>query len=837
MQEEKNEKLQELLNEINDQKRKTGIFTPPTSEQIEEYRRKQAELARIRAEQKREEERLLAEQAGQEKNVAPAEASDAPEAAEQIDRSFKELLRPSKVDEERENAGMLAPTIERGFETEPVVEPFAQKPEEEPEKRDVDHTDHPLFTTSRDVDIERIRREAEAREAREAAMAAHAQPKRETDGELLMSDEAKRRSTEGLLNVKEKVDDEFREFFGDTIIIEREPTSSLRRAKQRRIKDFVPATTTESAKIVFEDDEPEAETPDQNEGIEEYRSEEDTEPVLEQLMRLRASKTVVAAVNCVIAALIVALNALSAANVAFVSFITDDPVIFAAANGALALILFILNIKTIFSGISGMFTLKTKPGALAALSSLFMVAEPVANYFLARNAVLIAAPVGALALAFASIGAAAEARGVLQNFRAISSDFEKNVTFIPEEENASRRIARDSCHDEPIVLLKRKTGFSDNFMQNAFSPDMSGEMFRKLPVILLVAVIAAGAASYLRFKSIPDAFAAAALACALSSTLLSTLKSVLPLSKMQRSVARFGVVMPGYEAAQQTAEANSVVLDGREIFPKGSVLLHGIKTFEKERIDRAILYAASVIIPSCETLAPLFMNVIQGKTEMLYKTESISYEDKKGFSAWADGARVLIGNRDLMSSHEISLPSESYELRYTKTKARDAVYLAVNGKLYAMFVVSYTLSTEVEEALNKYVGADIAVLVRTNDFNMTAKRIAEIFSLPQAMVTVLRKTEMEYLSDKLSFKAHSPAVFNHIGTLMSYTTGIMACRRLTGCARAANILSLASVAIGAATGIALAVLGAVGSVSLLSVLAYHLVWLLIVTATACVAKY
>ena len=222
-------------------------------------------------------------------------------------------------------------------------------------------------------------------------------------------------------------------------------------------------------------------------------------------------------------------------------------------------------------------------------------------------------------------------------------------------------------------------------------------------------------------------------------------------------------------------------MDGRELFPRGTVLLHGIKTFGKERIDRAILYAASVLIPSCETLSPVFLNVIQGKKDMLYKTEDIVYEDRMGFSAWADGARVLIGNREMMAAHEIPMPSREYELQYTKTKKRDAIYLAVGGSLYAMFVVSYNLSTDVEASIRRLTDEGLFLVVRTNDFCITRQRISEVYGLPISSVSVLKKADMEAVADELTYKAHSRSIISHIGTLPSYTAGILACRHLLRC--------------------------------------------------------
>ena len=56
------------------------------------------------------------------------------------------------------------------------------------------------------------------------------------------------------------------------------------------------------------------------------------------------------------------------------------------------------------------------------------------------------------------------------------------------------------------------------------------------------------------------------------------------------------------QAMEQLGRANMVVVGARDLVPGASVRLHGIKTFEKERIDLAILYAASVLIAGCVML-------------------------------------------------------------------------------------------------------------------------------------------------------------------------------------------------------------------------------------------
>lgn len=860
MQDENKGKLQDLLNEIDIQKKKTGFFTPPTEQQIEEYRQKQLEAAQQRAAaqparqpeqaaeskpaekaepqplysvQLRPIDKELVESSGETVREIETKATRAGlEAGDELpNRSFKELLKPSKEDEEKEVGRMLAPTIPRGFEAEDHAEHTEPAPAEQ--KEQADHSSHPLFTTSHSVEIERIRREALEKETREAAMAARATAAGGEQGELLIDEEAKRHSAEGLLNVRGKVNDEFREFFGDTIIIDRDPSTS-RRTKQRRIKDFVPATETEQAHIVFEDDEPK---PVVENDIEEYCSDEDTEPVMTDLLKRKAKSLLIMILTAVAALAMLALNIAALYGLPFAAEIKESEIAFTGINTALAALLFGLHAKRIVFGFGKMITLKADASSIYALPAFVMLAEPAVFYFLkVERDCYIAAPIAALALMFAAIGEYISIRGVLLNFKQVSSGNERHVSFVPEDE-VNSRLAKRANIDQPELLLKRKTGFSDNFIQNSFSHDSQSNMLRIIPFVIFIASLIAGGIGYYRERTIVAAFGAFALTAAVSGSLCSTLKSVLPLNKMQKSLARFGVVMPGYAAAERVAGINGVLLDGREIFPKGCVLLHGIKTFEREQIDRAILYAASVIIPSCETLAPVFLNVIQGKTDMLYKTESIASEDGLGFSAWADGHRVLIGNREMMAAHEIEIPSLDYELRYTKTRSRDAIYLAVNGRLFALFVVSYTLGREAEESIKKYEQEGIAVLVRTNDFNITSQKISEIFSIPQSVVTVLRKPENEYVSDIVSYKAHSESLFNHIGSLGSYTAGIMACHKLVGSAKASNSAVLISMLLGALISLALVALGSLSQVTLTVVLLYHALWALIVAVISSFSKY
>ena len=60
----------------------------------------------------------------------------------------------------------------------------------------------------------------------------------------------------------------------------------------------------------------------------------------------------------------------------------------------------------------------------------------------------------------------------------------------------------------------------------------------------------------------------------------------------------------------------------------------------------------------------------------------------KGYVGWINKRRVLVGNRALMQDYGVKVPSLEYEQHHTVNQRR-VIYLAVSGKMFAMFQVAY----------------------------------------------------------------------------------------------------------------------------------------------------
>ncbi len=764
------------------------------------------------------------------------------EAAKQLDKgetaefNRRSIIKTIQMDKQASldgvdpiNKDMLAPTIERGvsfstseisFEEEESAETPASAPSDYAAK-------HPVFTETpavkKVIPDEGERTRTETLELERTTVV--------SGGTATFETTAKRIEKKGLLNVKDNVDDSFREFFGDTVIIDRESLGE-KAGRQRKIKDFVLSDGKSGAGgPVFEDDEPE-----ENGGID-YRSDEDTEPVLKELTANRAKAMLRCVVTGVFALVLCAINLL--AEFRMLPAALNVSTVFYLLNAALLLGAIAINIKDVISGLGKLFTLKATGVGVVAFSALLALIESLVMlvFYRAEAVTGVCSFIAASALFVCALGELLDSGRILDCFRTVSENYEKYASSVLSDEAFTRRLARELEVGRPSVLLKRKTGFTDNFLQHSYSKPAAGKGVATAALVTaLLSVVGGGAAGYfLGDFTLGVRYAAAA--AAFCSPFIATMCVELPIFSMQKYLSKYSAVVPGYSAAAEVCSANCVVLEGRELFPKGNVMLHGIKTFERERIDKAILYAASVLIQSCDTMAHVFMNVIQGKTEMLYRVDSVEYEGSRGFSFWIDKTRLLLGTRELLTAHEIEVPSRDYENRYTKTSTRDAVYLAVAGKLYAMFVLSYSPNAEVESALHSFEREGVSILVHTRDFNLTPDKISSVYHIPRRMISVVREGDIAALTEKTEYVSHAPSSLTHIGSLTSFVKGIIACYNVRSSAKLAYTVELASIVLGAAVAVALALTGALATIGVLSALMYQVICTLLLIIVVAAHRY
>ena len=621
-----------------------------------------------------------------------------------------------------------------------------------------------------------------------------------TRGELRLDEETKASITQGILNIKESMDDNFRELFGDTVIVEHGDTKKRGRRRDRNVElDYVDLDEVGTDR------------------------EEDPDAIFEMLSH-RASRSIISTVfTAVVSVVIIAFAYITALKG------TGNDRVSSIVTAVCMLIGIILNWKTVFAGIAGIFTFKPQLTSLVGFSSIVSMAEPVVsiitNTYPERS---YSACISSFALFMSVLGEMLKATRDLKSFRSVSENPQKYASEVVTDKPFVQMLSNDLSDKSTGVLINRRTGYTDRFAYYCDSDNVDFNKTRKAEPFIALACILLGVISFFaKGLSFADSFRVCALSAAISAPFMSFLMFEFPIHVLQNRLNRLGAVLPGYAAAEDIAGANSVVLEGRELFPREKVLLHGIKTFEKERIDQAILYAASVLIHSCDTMSHMFMKVIQGKTDMLFDTDSVVYEEGLGFSFWVDQNRILVGRREMLESHDIEVPSRDYENRYTKASTRDAIYLAVAGKLYAMFVIGYSPDEDMTKLLRGLVKNDISIIVRTRDFIISPEKISRMYDIPQSMITMVRDSSMQELAKRTEYTRHSASSLTHVGSVGAFLSGMIGCNDLIGTTGLSSIMGLVGMCVGIVLAAVLALFGGLDTVKITSVALFQIIWSII----------
>ena len=305
----------------------------------------------------------------------------------------------------------------------------------------------------------------------------------------------------------------------------------------------------------------------------------------------------------------------------------------------------------------------------------------------------------------------------------------------------------------------------------------------------------------------------------LSSTLVAGIASL----RLQKTAAAAGAVVPGWAAIEELGGVDTVQVDADELFTADSVNLEDIRIFKGGRIDRAILYAASILNHSCETLRGLFRQIIEDRTEILYPVKDLEVHHGLGFAAWCDNNRVLIGNRLYMEQEGVPLPEQEYEDEHSQNGALQILYLAVSGSLHAMFVLHYVGGRNAARGLEVLQRENIRLLVTCEDPSLTARHITEAYHLPEGMITLLDQEQCSALTPAQPDETARCCMLHDKG-FASLIGGLRAAEKAQNAETSATTVQMVSVWFSVVIGVLLTYAGSIGTLSVAAVLMYQAAW-------------
>lgn len=340
----------------------------------------------------------------------------------------------------------------------------------------------------------------------------------------------------------------------------------------------------------------------------------------------------------------------------------------------------------------------------------------------------------------------------------------------------SAEIGKGLMAGEPNLRYSTQVKFPSHFFETVLGPLPCDKTMRHLFPPALLASVVTGIITWIISRSFLTGFTALTAMVCLSVPAAVTLADILPFVIANNSLSKVKAGIPSCGAAVKCAETDGVIFDADEIFKNGGKVSPNFKPFKMNRIDEALLNAASLTSAVDGPLAESFRSMIISNHSVLPIVKDAHYVDALGIEGKVNGQSVLFGSRELMEQRGITMPSLKEERPY-KRDGRRLLYLTQSGQLTAMFVVTYQANRTAGACMRRLAKDGVTIFVRSDDPGITESFVEEVFHLPQNSVKILRGDAGALYRNRYEKRSCDAADISvmHRGRLKSFLLGINSC--------------------------------------------------------------
>ena len=162
-----------------------------------------------------------------------------------------------------------------------------------------------------------------------------------------------------------------------------------------------------------------------------------------------------------------------------------------------------------------------------------------------------------------------------------------------------------------------------------------------------------------------------------------------------------------------------------------------MQVLSENNLEDTIVRAASLTDALDSPLSPIFKKIAgTGNITALPDSDTVKYEDRMGISGWVDNRLLFIGNRTLMETHNIEVPSVEVDRKILR-QGFFPVYVATDDKVCALLIIKYSVNPEISRELRKLTGSGVTLLINSTDPNLTEEMICDYLGLYTDSVKVM----------------------------------------------------------------------------------------------------
>ena len=396
--------------------------------------------------------------------------------------------------------------------------------------------------------------------------------------------------------------------------------------------------------------------------------------------------------------------------------------------------------KTILNGLKALFEFRANSDSAAAVACVAVFVQTLCTLFapaaLSMGKIHLYAGIAAGILFLNTVGKLTMLRRIHSNFRFVSSREQKYAVRVFDDYNTSLKMAGSSVISQPAIAYQQKAGFLKRFLQISYEPDPAETSSQVLAPVGLISSLLLCVVALVITKDASLAITALAASCCVCVAVMNMLAVNLPVSRLSHRLRRRGAMVSGYEGIKRMSAVNAVLVDSTELFPRGTVVLNGVKPFKQEGLEEAVLAAGTLVQQLGGPLCGVFEQVFSEHEGELPEVEKAAFEAGNGVVGTVDGKEVLIGSRTLLTAHGVEAPEQNVESQYT-TGSRQILYVAMGGELYAMFILTYNADRKKKAELQNMEMNGVSLILRSADPNLTPQFISRLFGIDATAVNVI----------------------------------------------------------------------------------------------------
>ncbi|MGM9605378.1 MAG: hypothetical protein ACI3XG_09975, partial [Faecousia sp.] len=193
-----------------------------------------------------------------------------------------------------------------------------------------------------------------------------------------------------------------------------------------------------------------------------------------------------------------------------------------------------------------------------------------------------------------------------------------------------------------------------------------------------------------------------------------------PAALLERRLHMVGAVICGWQGVKKLCGRAVVPLRDKDLFPRGSTKLNGIKFYSERTSAEVVSYTASLIFAAGGGLVPLFRNLLVSRSGTEYPVENFRDYGRGGIGGEVCGEPVLVGSLDFLQDMGVEIPQG--------TMVNQAVYVSIDGQLAAVIAISYAKMRSAAAGIVSLCGCrKLKTLLLAGDFMMTDSFIRNKF--------------------------------------------------------------------------------------------------------------